>query len=109
MAETGKTDIVVEPSKLTVNQQHVKQAWVVSQLTSRSDWHNWYTNIATVLIRESPSPALRACMNMISIHAPLVSELFNAAFISCWGELYDQYQVGVSGSSRKNALTHLLG
>jgi FKBP12-rapamycin complex-associated protein len=92
--ETTRTDVPVEPGKFTVNQQHVKQAWDISQLASKPDWLNWYHSLSAVLIRESPSPALRACMNVVSIHSPLLTELFNAAFISCWGELYDQYQVG---------------
>jgi FKBP12-rapamycin complex-associated protein len=45
------------------------------------------------LMKESPSHALRACMSLVDIHPPLAKELFNAAFISCWTELYDQYQV----------------
>jgi hypothetical protein len=32
-------------------------------------------------------------MSLVDIHPPLAKELFNAAFISCWTELYDQYQV----------------
>jgi FKBP12-rapamycin complex-associated protein len=44
-------------------------------------------------MRESPSHALRACMSLVDAYPPLARDLFNAAFISCWGELYDQYQV----------------
>lgn len=44
-------------------------------------------------MKESPSHALRACMSLVDSHPPLAKELFNAAFLSCWGELYDQYQV----------------
>ncbi|KAK0489036.1 phosphatidylinositol 3-kinase [Armillaria novae-zelandiae] len=43
-------------------------------------------------LTESPSHALRACMSLVDIHTPLAKELFNPAFLSCWGELYDQYQ-----------------
>ncbi|KAG8682008.1 phosphatidylinositol kinase- protein kinase tor1, partial [Ceratobasidium sp. 395] len=43
-------------------------------------------------MKESPSHALRACMSLADVHIPLARELFNAAFVSCWTELFDQYQ-----------------
>ena len=83
-----------EASKMTVNQQHLKQAWDVSQIATKEDWLDWMHRLAVEFMRESPSHALRACMTLVEIHPPLAKELFNAAFISCWGDLYDQYQVG---------------
>ena len=44
------------------------------------------------LLKESPSNALRACASLASVYQPLAKDLFNAAFVSCWTELYDQYQ-----------------
>ena len=84
-----------EASKMTVNQQHLKQAWDVSQITTKEDWVEWMHRLAVEFMKESPSHALRACMSLVEIHPPLAKELFNAAFISCWGDLYDQYQVGL--------------
>ena len=78
---------------MTVNQQHLKQAWDVSQIATKEDWLEWMHRLAVEFMRESPSHALRACMTLVEIHPPLAKELFNAAFISCWGDLYDQYQV----------------
>ncbi|KAF8966334.1 atypical/PIKK/FRAP protein kinase [Flammula alnicola] len=75
-----------------VNQQHLKQAWDTSQVTTRDDWIEWMHRIGVEFMKESPSHALRACMSLVDIHPPLAKELFNAAFLSCWGELYDQYQ-----------------
>jgi len=79
---------------MTVNQQHLKQAWDVSQIATKEDWVEWMQRLAVEFMKESPSHALRACMSLVEIHPPLAKELFNAAFISCWGDLYDQYQVG---------------
>jgi len=79
---------------MTVNQQHLKQAWDVSQIATKEDWLEWMHRLAVEFMKESPSHALRACMTLVEIHPPLAKELFNAAFISCWGDLYDQYQVG---------------
>jgi phosphatidylinositol kinase/protein kinase (PI-3 family) len=44
------------------------------------------------LLKESPSPALRACSTLAQKYHPLAHELFNAAFVSCWGELHDHSQ-----------------
>jgi FKBP12-rapamycin complex-associated protein len=78
---------------MTVNQQHLKQAWDTSQVSNRDDWIEWMRRLEVEFMKESPSHALRACMALVEIHPPLAKELFNAAFISCWSELYDQYQV----------------
>jgi FKBP12-rapamycin complex-associated protein len=81
-----------EAAKMTVNQQHLKQAWDVSSVSTKEDWHEWMHRISVEFMKESPSHALRACMSLVDIHPPLAKELFNAAFISCWSELYDGYQ-----------------
>lgn len=86
-----------EPAKLTVNQQHLKQAWDVSSVSTRDDWTEWMHRLSVEFMKESPSHALRACMSLVEFHPPLAKELFNAAFISCWSELYDQYQVCALG------------
>ncbi|EKM51709.1 uncharacterized protein PHACADRAFT_262011 [Phanerochaete carnosa HHB-10118-sp] len=81
-----------EATKMVVNQQHLKQAWDVSQVATREDWIEWMQRLSVEFMRESPSHALRACMSLVDVHTPLAKELFNAAFLSCWGELYNQYQ-----------------
>lgn len=79
--------------QLTVNQQHLKQAWNISDVATKDDWTAWMHKLGLELIRESPSATIRTCTSLAEVYAPLVKELFNAAFISCWVELYDQYQV----------------
>ncbi|KAI0064021.1 atypical/PIKK/FRAP protein kinase [Artomyces pyxidatus] len=81
-----------EAAKMTVNQQHLKQAWDTSTVTTKEDWLDWMHRLSVEFMKESPSHALRACMSLVDIHPPLAKELFNAAFISCWRELYEQYQ-----------------
>lgn len=82
-----------EPPKLTVNQQHLKQAWDVSSVSTKEEWAEWIQRLSVEFLKESPSHALRACMSLVDSHQPLARELFNVAFMSCWTELYDQYQV----------------
>jgi phosphatidylinositol kinase/protein kinase (PI-3 family) len=86
-------DRAAESTKLSVNQQHLKQAWDVSQISTKDEWRDWLHRLSVEFMRESPSHALRACMSLVDVHPPLSKELFNAAFISCWGEMYDMYQV----------------
>ena len=83
---------------MVVNQQHLKQAWDTCSVTTREDWNEWMQRISVEFMKESPSHALRACMTLVDTHPPLARELFNAAFMSCWGELYDQYQVSLRQS-----------
>jgi FKBP12-rapamycin complex-associated protein len=78
--------------KLAVNQQHLKQAWEASSKTTREDWVEWMRRFSVELLRESPQQALRACTPLASIYNPIARSLFNSAFVSCWTELYDQYQ-----------------
>ncbi|KAG6841465.1 hypothetical protein C0991_010890 [Blastosporella zonata] len=91
-AKTPEYSAPAEATKLAVNQQHLKQAWDVSQVTTREDWIEWMHRLGVEFMKESPSHALRACMGLVDIHPPLAKELFNAAFLSCWTDLYDQYQ-----------------
>jgi FKBP12-rapamycin complex-associated protein len=78
--------------KLTVSQQHLKRAWETSQRSTREDWLEWIRRLSVELLQQSPSHALRACASLASVYHPLARELFNAAFVSCWTELYDQNQ-----------------
>ncbi|KAI0653553.1 FAT-domain-containing protein, partial [Cubamyces menziesii] len=91
-SKTTDDQAPAEAAELTVNQQRLKQAWDVSQVTTTEDWMEWIQKLSMEFIRESPSYALRACMNLVDVHASLAKELFHAAFVACWGELYDQYQ-----------------
>lgn len=83
-----------EISKMAVNQQHLKEAWDVSQVVTREEWLEWIRRLAVEFMKESPSHALRACKSLADSYAPLARELFNPAFVSCWTELFDNYQAG---------------
>ncbi|KAF8064841.1 phosphatidylinositol 3-kinase [Lyophyllum atratum] len=81
-----------EVTPLVVNQQHLKEAWNTSRIATREDWLGWMHELIIEVTKESSSNALRSCMILVDIHPPLATELFNAAFLSCWTNLYDQYQ-----------------
>jgi FKBP12-rapamycin complex-associated protein len=78
--------------KYTMNQNHLKRVWDCSQQATKEDWLEWFQRLCIEFLRESPAHALRACANLASLYLPLARELFNASFISCWPELYDQFQ-----------------
>ncbi|KAF8421355.1 armadillo-type protein [Terfezia claveryi] len=80
------------PKKLPVNQQHLKNAWEASQKSTREDWQEWIRRFSVELLKQSPSHALRACAGLAGVYYPLARDLFNAAFVSCWTELYEQFQ-----------------
>ncbi|KAI9816376.1 MAG: phosphatidylinositol kinase- protein kinase tor1 [Phylliscum demangeonii] len=78
--------------KQDVNQVHLKNAWEASQKSTRDDWQEWIRRFSVELLRESPAPALRACAGLAGMYYPLARDLFNAAFISCYTEMYPGYQ-----------------
>ena len=82
----------IATKKLIVNQQHLKNAWEANQKSTKEDWQEWMRRFSTELLKESPQHALKACTPLASIYPPLARTLFNSAFVSCWTELYDQYQ-----------------
>ncbi|KZV96365.1 FAT-domain-containing protein [Exidia glandulosa HHB12029] len=84
------------PNKTDVNQQMLKRAWNVVGITTKQEWLDWYRRICVEFVKESPSPALRACVVLLDASIPvskdLSRELFNVAFLSCWTLLYENYQ-----------------
>jgi serine/threonine-protein kinase mTOR len=82
----------VQSKKLAVNQQHLKNAWEAATKSTRDDWTEWMRRFSVELLRESPQQALRACTALASVYHTVARSLFNSAFVSCWTELYDQYQ-----------------
>lgn len=101
-SEPRPGDRVDEPSfgelaskKLEMNPVHLKAAWDTKGKSTKEDWQEWLRRFSTTLLSESPNHALRACASLASSYLPLARELFNSAFVSCWGELYEQFQVSI--------------
>eukprot|EP01114_Cavostelium_apophysatum_P007349 TRINITY_DN1943_c0_g1_i2.p1 TRINITY_DN1943_c0_g1~~TRINITY_DN1943_c0_g1_i2.p1 ORF type:complete len:2294 (+),score=720.41 TRINITY_DN1943_c0_g1_i2:229-7110(+) len=76
--------------KIKPNMFHLKKVWEVSQRSTKEDWLEWLRNLSIALLRESPLPALRACISLANEHNSFSRQLFNAAFVSCWLELQDE-------------------
>ena len=82
----------VAQRKLPVNQEHLKHAWQAANRSTRDDWTEWLRRFSFELLKESPSNALRACAGLSVVYPQVSKDLFNVAFVSCWTELYEQYQ-----------------
>ncbi|RHZ26301.1 hypothetical protein DYB37_004840 [Aphanomyces astaci] len=77
---------------LPINQLHLVKAWETTQKSTKDDWHEWMRAVSVELLRESPSPALRACKELASVYQPLAKELFYASFFSVWPHLTSHTQ-----------------
>jgi FKBP12-rapamycin complex-associated protein len=97
--------VAPEQHRLMVNQQHLKQVWNTDGVTSPADWRNWLKRLGLEFMRESPSQALRSCAALAEVHVTFGQDLFNVAFVSCWTELYESYQVCVTVRLRSISLT----
>ncbi|KAJ2583664.1 phosphatidylinositol kinase- protein kinase tor1 [Coemansia sp. RSA 1836] len=78
--------------KLEINEDMLRQSWDIPQRTAKDDWIDWMNKFSGELLRQSPSPALRACLGLAPKHPKLSDELFNAAFISCWNEISEEHR-----------------
>jgi serine/threonine-protein kinase mTOR len=84
-----------QSNKPKINQAQLQRAWDVSQCASRDDWDEWMRRLGIQLLREAPSPALRASASLAHAYQPLSRELFSAAFVCCWEELSHPYRINL--------------
>jgi FKBP12-rapamycin complex-associated protein len=90
-AHSSNTIETAPMQKLKLNEQLLRKAWETTARLTREDWADWIRRFSIELLRESPSPALRSCLAVADFY-PLVRELFNVGFVSCWNELPEAYQ-----------------
>lgn len=72
---------------LPVNENILKDVSSCSHLKTKETWIEWFRKFSIELLKESPSPALRACSSLVTIPYSLPKELFNISFARCWEEL----------------------
>ena len=75
------------PERHAVCEASLRRAWESSQRSTADDWDEWARRFAVELLRQSPSPALRAAAPLAQAQPAVARELFPAAFVSCWSEL----------------------
>lgn len=91
------TDITQK--KYDANPVHLRASWDTTGRSTQEDWQEWMRRFSLTVLQESPNQALRSCAFLASVYPPLARELFNSAFVSCWGDLLEAYQVTVTSSS----------
>ena len=58
--------------QLAVNQVALRRAWESSQRSTKEDWAEWMRHFSVELLKESPSPALRATYSLAQVSAHTV-------------------------------------
>ncbi|KPI99852.1 Target of rapamycin [Papilio xuthus] len=86
MRNTSETQV----QKLTLNVKNLRKCWSTNNLISKDDWLEWLRRLSVGFLTESNSHAIRACSTLSQNYPQLASDLFNAAFMSCWTELAEQ-------------------
>jgi len=66
----------------------LEQAWALAGRNNATDLGEWMNRLANELIRQSPSPFIRACAALAKTHRPLAEELFTVCFVCIWDELF---------------------
>lgn len=59
------------PHAHRANLGNLQKAWDVSQRSTREDWDEWMRRFSVQLLREAPSPALRACAELAQVRRTL--------------------------------------
>ena len=78
--------------KLSISVSSLRTSWTASRRVSKDDWVEWSRRLSLELLKESPSPALRACLALAQSYPQLPRDLFNAAFVCSWNELIQGMQ-----------------
>ncbi|BDA44527.1 Serine/threonine-protein kinase TOR [Coccomyxa sp. Obi] len=79
-------------ARLPVNEAGLRRAWESSQRSTKEDWAEWMRHFSVELLKESPSPALRATHSLAQVQPAMARDLFPAGFVSCWAELEEGMQ-----------------
>ncbi|KAF5280820.1 hypothetical protein FQR65_LT14927 [Abscondita terminalis] len=89
--QLGRNDTTVI-QRLKVSASNLQQAWTPARRVSKDDWLEWLQRLSIELLKQSPIPALRACLSLAQTYSQLPKDLFNVAFVSCWTELGETMQ-----------------
>ncbi|KAJ9469159.1 Target of rapamycin [Diplonema papillatum] len=69
---------------LTASSRALSGIMDVGNINRPGDWVEWLRRLSLELVRESPSPAIRACGNLAQVNLSVSKLLFNTAFVSCY-------------------------
>lgn len=88
----GGSDLKVQsfqtPYRHPVDVKQLLSVCSTSDRQTKEEWKDWMRRFSIELLKQAPAPALRECQ--VIEEYPNSLELFNAAFVSCWSDLYDE-------------------
>jgi FKBP12-rapamycin complex-associated protein len=93
----------ITQKKYDANPVHLRASWDTTGRSTQEDWQEWMRRFSLTVLQESPNQALRSCAFLASVYPPLARELFNSAFVSCWGDLLEPYQVRKSSMASNSS------
>ena len=67
-----------------MNRESLLNEFNPSNCSIEDDWREWFKSSSKSLFLQSPSHALFCCQSVSDYYPPLISELYNYAFISVW-------------------------
>ena len=76
------------PYRHPVDVRQLLSVCSTSDRHTKEEWKDWMRRFSIELLKQAPAPALRECQ--VIEEYPNSLELFNAAFVSCWSDLYDE-------------------
>ena len=81
---------ISEMRKKYVNFEQLLKEFDTSKCSIEADWIEWLKKTSHQLLKQSPSPILHACSTVAEVYAPIATELYNIAFVSCWKIMNDK-------------------
>lgn len=81
-----------QKSLLQINPGFLKHSWDTTGRSTRDDWTEWFRRISVEFLKQSPSPAMRACADIAVISPSLARDLFNPSFYTVWIQIDDTYK-----------------
>lgn len=82
-----KNSMNLLPYKNEIDVHELLEVCNTENLHTKEEWKDWMRRLANELLRQAPAPALRECQIIEENNNSL--ELFNASFVACWSDLFD--------------------
>ena len=81
--------------KAQIDKEKLVKEFDNSHYSIEEDWKEWFKSTSKILFEQSPSFALYYCHNVADYYTPLLTELYNYAFVSCWRTLNDRHKIKI--------------
>jgi len=94
-SSSQKEGNVVKTRKSQLDREKLVKEFDTLHCSIEEDWREWFKSTSKALFEQSPSYALYYCHSVSDFYSPLLTELYNYAFISCWRHLNDYNKISV--------------